>query len=179
MSGLMAASGVHRQRVLASPGAVVVAESLGAKVLHVWLQNRHQTLYPLTVNLRTMEPRDAALLAQMMAVALLAGGPKLETERAEAAAAWLASVGADEAAQATLHAALATPPPLSRLLHEIQQTDIAAYAYVVALAAGQRDPAGQLFLDYLAVRLGLPASVVRSANRRYRGSRISRPAGRY
>jgi uncharacterized membrane protein YebE (DUF533 family) len=67
-----------------------------------------------------------------------------------------------------LRAALEAPPPLSRLLHEVQQADAAAYAYVVALAAGGRDLASRLFLDYLAARLGLPASVVRSANRRYR-----------
>lgn len=164
----MTVSGLRRQRALALPGAVVVAESLGAKVLHAWLQNRHQTLYPLTVNLRTIESRAAALLAQVMAVALLAGAGKLEPEHADAADAWLVSVGADEAAQAALHTALETPPPLSRLLHEVQLTGTAAYAYVVALATGPHDPAGQLFLDYLAARLGLPASVVRSANRRYR-----------
>jgi uncharacterized membrane protein YebE (DUF533 family) len=162
------AAGLRRPRPLASPGAVVVAESLGAKVLHAWLQNRHQTLYPLAVNFRTIEPGQAALLAQMMAVALLADAPPLDPAQAEAAAAWLRSVGADDAAQAALRAALEAPPPLSRLLHEVQQADAAAYAYVVALAAGGRDLASRLFLDYLAARLGLPASVVRSANRRYR-----------
>ncbi|MEO8715289.1 MAG: DUF533 domain-containing protein, partial [Acetobacteraceae bacterium] len=82
------------------------------------------------------------------------------------AEAWLGSVGGDAAA---LRAALQTPPSLDRLLREVQEANIAAYAYVVALTAGAwRDPAGRLFLDYLAVRLGLPMEVVRSANRRYR-----------
>lgn len=162
----MASAGT-RQRPLALPGAVVVAETLGAKVLHGWLQNRHQTLYPLTVNLRTMDASTGALLAQMMAVALLAGAAP-EPAQAEAAASWLDAAGAGKPTKAVLHAALEQPPPLSRLLHEIQQAGAAAYAYVAALAAGSRDPAAQLFLDYLAARLGLPASVVRSANRRHR-----------
>ncbi len=162
------AAGGRRQRPLAAP-RVVVGESLGEKVLHAWLQNRYQTLYPLTVNLRTLGPRQADLLAQVMAVALLASSGTAEPAQVEAGASWLGSVGGETAALDALRAALETPPPLSQLIHAIQQADIAAYAYVVALAAGpSHEPAGQLFLDYLAARLGLPVTVVRSANHRYR-----------
>ncbi len=162
------ASRSRRQRRLALPRAII-AESLGEKVLHGWLQNRHQTLYPLTVNLRALDARRAVLLAQVMAVALLAGAAPPDAGQVEAASSWLGTVGGDEPALAALRAAVEAPVPLSTLLHEIQRANLAAYAYVVALAAGpSRDPAGQLFLDYLAARLGLPTNVVRSANRRYR-----------
>ncbi len=168
-AGLLAGgSPGRRQRQLASPRAVVM-ESLGGKVLHAWVQNRHQTLYPLTVNFRMLEPPQAALLAQVMAVVLLADPTPPDAARIEAATSWLGTVGAEPAVQAALRAALETPRPLSRMLHEVQQSDMAPYAYVVALAAGpSHDPAGQLFLDYLAARLDLPTEVIRSANRRYR-----------
>jgi uncharacterized protein DUF533 len=158
----------RRQRQLALPRAIVT-ESLSEKILHGWLHNRHQTLYPLTVNLRTLDPPAAALLAQVMAVALLAGGAPPDAEDIESASSWLGGVGGDQSARAALRAAVEAPPALSALLHGIQQANLAVYAYVVALVAGpSRDPAEALFLDYLAARLGLPADVVRSANRRYR-----------
>ncbi|HJS87936.1 MAG TPA: DUF533 domain-containing protein, partial [Acetobacteraceae bacterium] len=147
----------------------VIAESLSEKVLHGWLQNRHQTLYPLTVNLRALQPSHAILLAQVTAVALLAGTEAPEAEDVEAVSSWLGTVGGDGATDAALRAALRAPPALSVLLHDVQQANLTAYAYVVALVAGvSRDPAGALFLDYLAARLGLPTNVARSANRRYR-----------
>jgi hypothetical protein len=162
------ASQGRRQRRLALPRAIV-AESLGEKVLHGWLQNRHQTLYPLTVNLRALDPTRAVLLAQVMAVSLLAGAAPPDAGDVEAASSWLGTVGGEEPAVAALRAAVDAPPALSALLHQIQQANLAAYAYVVAIVAGpSRDPAGQIFLDYLAARLGLPMNVVRSANRRYR-----------
>ncbi len=157
----------RRQRPLALPQESI-AESLGEKVLNAWLQNRHQTLYPLTVNLRTLDTGRAALLARVMAVALLAAG-RPSAERIEAAAAWLGQAGGDDEVRRTLRAALDAPQPLSTVLREVQDAGLAAYAYVVALVATDaRDDAGQLFLDYLAARLALPVNVVRSADRRYR-----------
>ncbi len=158
----------RRQRQLSLPRAII-AEHLGEKVLDGWLQNRHQTLYPLTVNLRALDRCRVVLLAQVMAVALLAGTAPPDAGEFEAALSWLGTVGGDEPARKALRAGVEAPPPLSTLLNQVQQADLAAYAYVVALVAGpSRDPAGQLFLDYLAARLGLPMNVVRSANRRYR-----------
>ena len=158
----------RRQRQLALPRAVI-AESLSEKILHGWLQNRHQTLYPLTVNLRALDAPRVALLARVMAVALLAGTAAPDADEIESVSSWLGGVGGDEAARAALRAAVESPPALSALLHGVQQANLTAYAYVVALvAAPARDPAGALFLDYLVARLGLPANVVRSADRRYR-----------
>jgi uncharacterized membrane protein YebE (DUF533 family) len=55
---------------------------------------------------------------------------------------------------------------------------MAPYAYVAArIALDPHDPAGRLFLDYLAERLGLPITLVRSADRRY-GSGPLRPSAR-
>ena len=159
----------RRQRQLPLPHEVVT-ETLAGKVLHAWLQNRHQTLYPLTVNLRTLGAGRAALLARVMAFAMLAGTAMPGEERVEGGVRWLAQVGGGDEVAKAFRAALSAPDPLRVLLHEIQDAGMAAYAYVVSLVATDpRDEAGQLFLDYLAIRLALPANVVRSADRRYRG----------
>ncbi len=166
-AGREGAPGSRRQRPLPLPHESV-AESLGEKVLNAWLQNRHQTLYPLTVNLRTLNPDRAALLARVTAVALLAGA-RASPERIEAASDWLGQSGGDDAVRCALRAALDAPEPLSMVLRQVQDAGLTAYAYVVALVATDpRDAAGQLFLEYLAARLTLPINVVRSADRRYR-----------
>ena len=158
----------RRQRQLALPGEIV-ADSLAGKVLHAWLQNRHQTLYPLTVNLRALDPGRASLLARMMATSSLAGGRVPGAERLEDCVAWLRRAGAGDAVIDAFRDARDTPVPLRALLQEVQGAGVAAYAYVVSLVAVDgRDEAGQRFLDYLAVRLDLPINVIRSADRRYR-----------
>lgn len=146
----------------------VLTEAIASKILHGWLQNRHQTLYPLTLGLRNLGPEKAATLAQMLAVALLSG-PDLSQAQQDAALSWFTSVGADEAAHAVFAEAMRDPPATSRVLATVQQQEIAAQAYVAALiAVDQRSPSGRLFLSYLAARLALPYAVVRSAERRYR-----------
>lgn len=165
--GAAGSAGSRRQRPLEPPHESLT-ESLAEKVLNAWLQNRHQTLYPLAVNLRTLDAGRVVLLARMMAVTLLAGA-RAPAERTEAALDWLGQAGGDDAVRRALVAALDAPEPLGAVLREVQDAGLTAYAYVVALVATDpRDDAGQLFLDYLAVRLVLPATVVRSADRRYR-----------
>ena len=138
----------RRQRPLALPQDSLT-ESLAQKVLNAWLQNRHQTLYPLTVNLRTLDAAGTALLARMMALAMLASVRAPGAERVEVALAWLDQAGGDAEVARALRAALDAPAPLSTVLREVQD-------------------AGRLFLDYLAARLALPPNIVRSADRRYR-----------
>ncbi len=155
----------RRDRALGGASDVVL-EVLAQKVLHAWLQNRHQTLFPLTVNLRAIPTNHAVVLAEMMAVAALAGGG---TGNAAAARAWFTQAGADADALAAFDRALADPPALSRVLAAVAADRLAAYAYVAALVAlDARDPASMHFLDFVAAKLALPTTVVRSANRRYR-----------
>lgn len=157
----------RRQRALSS-AEEIVAEALGAKVLQAWLSNRHQTLHPLTVNLRPLAEAQLGLLAQVTAVALLAASGPATPGRVAAAQAWFRSAGSGEPAIAALLAALEAPPSLSAVMAGIQDADLSALAYVAVLSSADRqDPATRLFIAYLAARLGLPDSVVRSANRRY------------
>lgn len=152
---------------MAEPDAVI-REALAQKILQGWLQNRHQTLFPLTVNLVRLESAQVGLLLQAVGVALSAGGP-VDPAREELAAAWLASVGASAEQVRGFADALKDPPPLDRLMRDLQDADLGAYAYAMALAVvDQREAANQLFVEYLAARLGLPTNVVRSVNRRYR-----------
>lgn len=154
----------RRGRALAT-GEQALVDGAAAKVLHGWLQNRHQTLFPLAVNLRTMPTQDARTLMRWMAAAALTGG----APRPERARGWLAGVGAPPDALSALDDAFAHPPPLHEALAGVVQARLSAYAYVAAIVALEpHDPATAPFLDYAATRLALPAQVVRSANRRYR-----------
>ena len=156
----------RRERALAG-GERVLMDSMAEKLLHGWLQNRHQTLFPLTVNLRTLDAGRAATLARWTAVAVLA--TRDATDDARDMRGWLESVGADAITLAALDDAIAGPPALDRILVAIADQGLAAYAYIAALiATDPRDPATPPFLDYVAARLALPSTLVRSATRRYR-----------
>lgn len=158
--------GRRRQRELPTAESIM-AEVMAQKVLHGWLQNRHQILYPLTMNLGAMEAGPLALLAQMLATGILSE-PEAQEGRRDAALAWFTEMGGEPAREAAL-AALAEPMPLHRLLAAVQEGRLMAQAYVTALVSvNQHSPAGRLFLGYLAARLALPHKVVRSAERRYR-----------
>ena len=152
-------------------GRTMLREAVLAKVLHGWLQNRHQTLFPLSVNLAALDRAQRATLAGMAAVCLLADGPQApnRAERETRTRRWLTAAGADPATLAALDDALASPPATSRLLESVVAQDVGPTAYVAALVAlDTRDGPGLHLLDYLAARLALPATLVRSANRRYR-----------
>lgn len=166
-----AASGAaspDRRQVRTLEPRLALREHLAEKVLYGWVQNRHQTLFPLTVNLRTLEPERAGVLLRVAALAVTALGPA-GAERVEAARAWLRSAGAGSEGVGVFDAALDAPPPLGPLMQEVQRAGLGAYAYAVALGTvDQRDPAGQRLLDFLAARLGVPSHIVRSVSRRYR-----------
>ncbi len=149
-------------------GSQHLLNGIAEKVLHAWLQNRHQTLYPLTVNLRLLSAPQSAVLADWMAVALLSGRVPTADD-VQSARKWLAGAGADAATLDGFAAALAAPPALSSTLARIIKHGVGPHAYVLGLIAlDPADAATTPFLDYVAARLGLPTSVVRSAIRRYR-----------
>ncbi len=154
----------RRSRLPADPRVLILA-SLGQKILHGWSQNRQQTLFPLTVNLRTLAPEARGLVLRATAAAMTAVTPPTPREPIRA---WLATVGATEADLARLDEALATPEPLARMLDAILTAHLGPYAYAVSLAAVDRHTqAGPLYLEYLAARLAVPTNVVKSVNRRY------------
>ena len=156
----------RRDRALEG-GDRVVMDGLALKVLHGWLQNRHQTLYPLTINLRQLSPEQGRVLAQWAAVTLLAARPD-ETGDVELRR-WFGSVGAGPDTMVALGAALSNPPPLHRAVEAVIANDVSPHAYVVSLVAlDAYDPVTTPFLEYAAARLSLPTTVVRSATRRYR-----------
>ncbi|QDJ07962.1 Hypothetical protein HVPorG_00457 [Roseomonas mucosa] len=160
----------RRQRALPAP-ETLLHEAVAQKLLHGWLQNRQQTLFPLSLSLRGLPEAQLALLAGIMAVSMLAGLRPPDEERGESPG-WvqrLALLRGDEALPARIEAALHQPPPLSQVLREAQAAGLAAHAYVAALVVSDpRDETGRLFLDYLATRLALPPAMVRGAERRYR-----------
>ena len=146
----------------------ILDRSLSQKVLHGWLQNRHQVLVPLTFRLGRLGPDDIDLLMRFTAVALLNGSTADEASQRPVER-WLRDIGADDGAVARFRAAIAAPAPLSSLVAAVRERDLAAYAYVAAVvAADTQEASGRLFANFIAARLNLPADAVRSIDRRYR-----------
>jgi uncharacterized membrane protein YebE (DUF533 family) len=157
----------RRERPLARPRAIV-EESLAQKVLHAWLQNRHQTLYPLALNFRSLRPEEVGLVVHAMAAAITADG-RVDREEQARAAGSLDRFGIGEPERRLLVEAVREPRPLGPLLDAIQAANLGSYAYAASLLAlNQRNIVNRLYLDYLAARLGIPGDVVASLNRRYR-----------
>ena len=146
----------------------ILDRSLSQKVLHGWLQNRHQVLVPLTFRLGRLESADVALLMRFTAVALL-NGSLADAASQRPVERWLHDIGADDSALAEFRAAIPSPSPLSSLLAGVRDRELSAYAYAAAVvAANTQEAAGRLFANFIAARLGLPADAVRSIDRRYR-----------
>ena len=156
----------QRLRLATRPEAIL-QESLATKVLHGWLGNRQQTLYPLVLNLRNLNGHERALLAEVMAATVTAGRAP-PAERGQAALQALARLGAGEEEARRFAAALDRPRPVHELLAEIQGAGLGPHAYAASvLAADTREPASRAWLGYLAARFALPPEVVVSLNRRY------------
>ena len=141
---------------------------LSAKLLGAHLANRHQISYPLTIDFRSMQEEERSFLLDVAAAAALSRG---EEGALSGASERLSRRGADEAALAHLRAsAAAGGPSVNAVVERAKALNRAPHAYAVSLiAAGTRSAAGQLYLTYLAARLGLSQEVVGSVNRRYRG----------
>ena len=157
----------RRERRSDLPRAIVI-ESLAQKILHGWLGNRHQTLYPLTLNFRSLRPAEIGLIVHAMAAAVTADGHVDPDEEVRVSGA-LARVGAGEAERRLLAEAIRHPRALGPLLGEIQKAGLGSHAYAACLLAlDRRSNVNRLYLDYLAARLAIPRDVVISLDRRYR-----------
>jgi uncharacterized protein DUF533 len=168
-----AAAPPRRQPPPAQDPQRVLREVLATKALHAWLQNRHQTLFPLTLNLRVLDPGARALLVRLVAAsAAMALDGGAEPGRLGAA---LDGAGAGEAERRLLAEALAAPAPLPPLLDALREAGLGAYAYAAALLAlGRRGPVECAWLDFLAARFALPAEVTGDLERRSGGGSARR-----
>ena len=142
-------------------------DTLAQKVLHGWVQNRNQTLHPLTLNFAVLNLAQAELLLEMAALALAAGGDVGESQLRRASAALEAAGGGALAAR--LPALLDSPRPLHVVFNALREADLTGSAYAVTVAAvDQRDLTNRAFAAYVASRLAIPETVSRSIGRRYR-----------
>ncbi|MDT7951776.1 MAG: hypothetical protein RQ966_09755 [Acetobacteraceae bacterium] len=165
-----AAQPAGRRERAPDAGSAVIAEVLGAKLIHGWLQNRHQTLMPLTFNLAILTGEQQATLAHILASLLLAGRPAdAAAEFAPVLRTWLADRGAGPDALAAFDDGMERPLPLNEMFDQAQAGSLAIHAYVAALmATDARYPVSALLCDVIQSRFSLPTALVRSAIRRYR-----------
>ncbi len=146
----------------------LLAQTVATKLLQGWLANRHQTLAPHTLNFRALAPEQGALLVGVMAAAAQADGCVDINEQRQLPLV-MERVGAGPREIDLLQRAMNEPQPLGRLLAEVHEARLSAHAYAAALLSINRSSRiNQAFLDYLALRLALPADVARSLERRYR-----------
>ena len=155
----------RRHREIA-PGRRQITEVISQKVLHGFLQNRHQTLMPLSVNLARLAENNRVALTRFAAVAARASDSDASPNSVRA---WLASSGADAKALSEFESALRSPPPLDAALTALTEPEAALIAFILCLvAARDAGPAGWAFADYVALHRALPTTAVRAAERRYR-----------
>lgn len=165
-NGLEQPDGHARHHASGLPDDILV-RALAEKVMHGWLQNRHQTLVPLAMNLGRLSPEQTDAMVNFAAVAVLGGSSSREAG-CSAMTRWLRSLGMQAGAIGTFTSALDDPRPLSSLLQAIHDHGLGPHAYAAAVVASdQHEAAGRLFSSYVAVRLALPADAVRSIDRRY------------
>lgn len=154
----------RRQREVA-PAQRQIAEVIGQKVLHGWLQNRHQTAIPLNINVGRLHQSQAEAIVRFAAVAALAGS---EASAPGVVRSWLAEAVAAPDLLATYDASLHSPPALDKALAAITNADLALIAFVLALvAARDAGPAARAFVDYVAAHRSIPTATVRAALRRH------------
>ena len=160
------ADAVDRRHRNIPPGRRQILEVVGQKVIHGFLQNRHQTLMPLSVNLARLPGVERTALARFAAVVARSSGP---TPVLDPIRAWLVASGADAEVFATFDDALRTPPPLDEALAGLSDPDTSLIGFILCLiAARAAGPPGWAFADYVALHRGLPTTAVRAAERRYR-----------
>lgn len=160
------ADAVDRRHRPIPPGRRQILEVVGQKVIHGFLQNRHQTLMPLSVNLARLSGAERTALARFAAVVARSSGPAPVLDPIQA---WLDASGADAEILATFDAALRTPPPLDEALAGLSEPDTGLIGFTLCLiAARHAGPPGWAFADYVALHRGLPTTAVRAAERRYR-----------
>lgn len=157
----------HRAR-LASSSYDLLMVGLSGKILGSWIQNRHQTLYPLAMNFRNVPAGHVALLLDLVAVSLLATGPA-DLARMDRIYTWMKGVGGGDVHAVQLAYAIDHAPALHVLIAQLHEARLGPSGFAVALAAlDQREAVNRLFLEYLAERLGLPSDMARSLSQRFR-----------
>jgi uncharacterized membrane protein YebE (DUF533 family) len=145
---------------------------LADKVLHAWLRNRYQLLFPFRFDLRQLSAPQATLVFDAMVVAAQADGALDGRERERILAALGAMGGADAMRDpAPVDAALANPKPLPEVLRQVRDVETAALVYAASLIAiDQRRRVNRHYLRYLAARLQLPDDLAGSLEQRFRSS---------
>ncbi|WP_207482833.1 DUF533 domain-containing protein [Arenibaculum pallidiluteum] len=139
---------------------------LASKVLQGHLQNRHQLLDPPPSDLRDLSAEDATLLIRAMIAAAHANGDLDEQERRRISGV-LSTTVLDADVRSVLERAMTEPVSLELLLRQVGSPWMASRFYAVSLAAVDKESAvNRAYLNYLALRLGLPADLVVRLNRR-------------
>lgn len=137
----------------------MIDAALAAKLLGAHLSNRSQLMPIRPTDLSALDVERATLLIRAMAAAAHADGGVAtdELERLEQRA-HASAIPADRVA--ALLAGLREPPSIEALVRQVADAPTAERFYAVSTWVIRSDePTCRAYLDYLAVRLGLPSDV--------------------
>jgi uncharacterized membrane protein YebE (DUF533 family) len=152
-------------RLQPPPAEQTLRLALAQKLLHAWSQNRLQVRVPLSLNLARMPAAQRVPVARLMATAMAACGATAEADAARLDDA-LKRIGG-EAERGPARRVLQDPPDLIALLGALEAAGLGAHAYAAAaLVLDRRVAVQRLFLDWLAARFALPATLTAGLARR-------------
>lgn len=133
---------------------------LVAKIVFSHARNRQQLLGPPPTALGQLDAAQTELLITAAAIAAKASG-RLDDAAERQLRNVLSGVGLHSADEGFLASVLAAPPGLDELLRSVRDPHLVSLVYAASLLAADRhDSAGRAWLDYLALRLKLPAETV-------------------
>jgi uncharacterized membrane protein YebE (DUF533 family) len=163
------ASGERQLRSLPNVEAALdagILSVLGTKVLHAWLRNQHQLLFPLTVDLDGLDERARDRLVQAAVIAALADGDCDAVRQSRIEEGLRLLLGRPCRPEAVARARAWSWPLHEALAAEDMRTAGLVYAATL-IGSDRRSPAGRLYTRYVAARLSLPDELVRSLERRF------------
>jgi len=130
---------------------------LASKIMFSHLRNRQQLLGPPPTALGHLDQGQTELLIRAAIAAAHADG-RFTEEKERLLRGALSSYGLQVEEHGFVASAIKRPAPLESLLREVRDPHVASLFYAASLLAiDKHDPVNRAYLQYLAIRLRLPA----------------------
>ena len=140
---------------------------LAAKLLFSHLRNRQQLLGPPPTAFGHLDQSQTELLVRAMIAASAASG-RIDDAKERQLRGALSTFGLQPEAPDFIGYALARPAPLDALLADVRDAHVGSLFYAASLAAVDKHAeVNRAYLNYLAVRLNLPAEALTRMHSQY------------
>lgn len=145
-----------------------LAEKLGEKIVGGWLAGRRARLFPLNIDLASLDDEQRQSLVHIVICAATSSAPWSDSAVQRVSKVLEPLLPGEDERAAEIERARTSPRALHDLL-DARDTRVASLFYSLSLLAiDRRSRSGRHYLRFLAARLGLPADVAWQLERRYR-----------